>query len=181
MLDTLRPNTLAWPVRANTVVPGQINHPAPTGKQVSNQQIDFGASPAFLEIEVREAVQMKNRVINLFGKAALPTLLAGAVLTLASPVAALAQGRGGHAGGFSGGGHAYSGGRSFGGGHAIVGGNTYRGGGYFRGEGYYRGGGLYLGFGSPYGYGPASPCGFYDRAGFWHPTPAACYSGVAVY
>jgi hypothetical protein len=110
---------------------------------------------------------MKNRLFRLFGKSALPTLLAGALLAFSSPVAALAQGRGGgggHSGGrsvsgsargFSGGGHAYAGGRGYGGG--------------------YYGGGVYLGL----GYGPAypyapGPCGFYDQAGYWH-AGAGCY------
>ncbi len=77
---------------------------------------------------------MKNKLFRLFGKSALPTLLAGALLAFSSPVAALAQGHGGggHSGGrsfssgssrgFSGGGRAYTGGRSYGGGY-------YRGGG----------------------------------------------------
>jgi hypothetical protein len=108
---------------------------------------------------------MKNKLFRLFGKSALPTLLAGAFLAFSSPVAALAQNRGGgHTGGrsfsgsargFSGGGRAYSGGTGYGRGY---------GGGYYRG-----GGGLYLGL----GYAPVpAPCGFYDRAGYWHP---GCY------
>ncbi len=132
---------------------------------------------------------MKNKVFRIFGKSALPTLLAGVLLAFSSPVAALAQSRGGggHSGGrsfsagssrgFSGGGRAYAGG-----------GRDYRGGyggGYYRGGGGYYGGGLYLGLGAPYAYGPAygyapapAPCGFYDRAGYWH---AGCYGGPAGY
>jgi hypothetical protein len=127
---------------------------------------------------------MKNKLVRLFGKSALPTLLAGTLLAFSSPVAALAQSRGGggHSGGrsfssgssrgFSGGGRAYTGGRSYGGG-------------YYRG-GYGYGGGLYLGLGAPYAYGPAygyapapAPCGFYDQAGYWHAGP--CYAGPAGY
>jgi hypothetical protein len=126
---------------------------------------------------------MKNRLFRLFGKSALPTLLAGALLAFSSPVAALAQGHGGghsagrsfsgSARGFSGGGRAYAGGRGYGGG-------------YYRGGGGYYGGGLYLGLGVPYAYGPAygyapapAPCGFYDQAGYWHAGP--CYGGPAGY
>ncbi len=104
---------------------------------------------------------MKNKLFRLFGKSALPTLLAGALLAFSSPVAALAQSRGG------GGGH--SAGRSFSGGSArgfsggggraySTGGRDYDrgyGGGYYRGGGGYYGGGLYLGLGAPYAYGPA--------------------------
>jgi hypothetical protein len=128
---------------------------------------------------------MKNKLFRLFGKSALPTLLAGTLLAFSSPVAALAQGHGG-------GGH--SGGRSFssgssrgfsGGGRAYTGGRGY-GGGYYRGGGGYYGGGLYLGLGGPYAYGPSygyapapAPCGFYDQAGYWHAGP--CYGGPAGY
>jgi hypothetical protein len=109
---------------------------------------------------------MKNRLFRLFGKSALPTLLAGVLLAFSSPVAALAQGHGG-------GGH--SGGRSFSGsaGGFSGGGRAYVASGRGYGGGYYRGGGLYLGLGVPYAYGPA-PCGFYDRAGYWH-AGAGCY------
>jgi hypothetical protein len=126
---------------------------------------------------------MKNRLFGIFGKSALPTVLAGAVLAFGSPVAALAQGHaGGHASGrsFSGSARGFSGSGYSGGGRAVYGGRAY-GGGYYRGGGY--AGGLYLGFGSPYAYGlgygyaPApAPCGFYDQAGYWHAAPA-CYNG----
>lgn len=123
---------------------------------------------------------MKNRLFAIFGKSALPTLLAGALLAFSSPVAALAQGHGGghsagrsfsgSARGFSGGGRAYPGGRGYG--------NDGRGygGGYYRGGGFY-GGGLYLG----YGYAPVpAPCGYYDQAGYWH-AGVGCYTGPAGY
>jgi hypothetical protein len=130
---------------------------------------------------------MKNKLFRLFGKSALPTLLAGALLAFSSPVSALAQGRGGGGGhsagrsvsggsarGFSGGARAYAGGPGYSRGY---------GGGYYRGGGY--GGGLYLGLGAPYAYGPAygyapAPCGFYDQAGYWH-AGAGCYTGPAGY
>jgi hypothetical protein len=123
---------------------------------------------------------MTKRLFSVFGKSALPTLLAGALLAL-SPVAALAQSRGGHSGGrsFSGAAGGFNGG-----GRAYYGGRGYDRGGY-RG-GYYRGG-LYLGLGSPYAYGPAygyapapAPCGYYDQAGYWHAYPS-CYSGTSGY
>jgi hypothetical protein len=117
---------------------------------------------------------MKNRLFRLFGKSALPTLLAGALLAFSSPVAALAQSRGG---GHSGGGRSFSSGsaRGFsGGGRAYAGGPGYGrgyGGSYYRGGGGYYSGGLYLGL----GYAPVpAPCGFYDRAGYWH-AGAGCY------
>jgi len=138
---------------------------------------------------------MRNKLFGIFGKSALPTLLAGALLAFTSPVAALAAGHGGGGhggGGFSGGGHAVSSGaRGFsGGGRAYSGGGVYRGGyggGYYRGGGYYGGGGLYLGlgYGAPYAYGPAygyaapAPCGFYDQGGYWHAAP--CYNGTLGY
>src|SRR5580698_3244103 len=125
---------------------------------------------------------MKNKLFKLFGKVALPTLLAGTLLAF-SPVAEMAAERGGgHSAGRSFAGSA----RGFGGGRAYAGGRNYSGnyggnyegrnygGGYYRGGRYY-GGGLYLGVGG--GYAPA-PCGFYDRAGYWH---AGCYGGPAVY
>jgi hypothetical protein len=140
---------------------------------------------------------MRNRLLNIFGKTALPTLIAGLALVFANPAAALAEGHGGgHGGGGGGGSHYSGGGRSFsdhgggayrgGGGYAYRGGDqVYRGGYYRGGGGYYRGGGLYLGFGAPYAYGYApvlapAPCGFYDRNGYWHADPA-CYNGVVGY
>jgi hypothetical protein len=121
---------------------------------------------------------MKNRLFGIFGKSTLATLLAGAVLAFSSPVAALAQGRGGHVGG---GGRSFAGSaRGFsGGGRAVYGGGHYAygrgyGGGYYRGGGY--GGGVYLGFGAPYAYGygyAPAPCGFHDQAGYWHPAPCS--------
>ena len=136
---------------------------------------------------------MKNKMVGFFGKSALPTLLAGALLAFSSPVAALAQSRGG--GGHSAG-RSYSGGsaRGFsgGGGRAYAGGGRHYargyGGGNYRGGGGYSGGGLYLGLGFPYAYGPAygygyapapAPCGFYDQAGYWQATP--CYGPPAGY
>jgi hypothetical protein len=129
---------------------------------------------------------MKNRLFRLFGKSALPTLLAGVLLAFSSPVAALAQGHGGsgHSGGrsFSGSARGFSGG-----GRAYITGGRGYGGGYYRGGGGYYGGGLYLGLGVPYAYGPAydgyvpapASCGFYDQAGYWHAGP--CYGGPAGY
>jgi hypothetical protein len=132
---------------------------------------------------------MKNRLFKIFGKPALPMLLAGVLLFAGSPVAALAQGHGGH----SGGGRSFSGSsRGFerGNDRGFSGGRRYYGGSYYRGRGYY-GGGLYLGFGAPYAYGPAygygyapvpapAPCGYYDQAGYWHANPA-CYNGTLGY
>jgi hypothetical protein len=149
---------------------------------------------------------MKTQISKFFGKAALPTLLTGAVLTLMSPVGAMAArggGGGGHFGG--GGGHAVAGGGARGyaaprGGGYVGGGGAYRGGGAYYGGGYrggyyggYRGGvglGFGLGFGVPYGYGygygpgyygAAPGCGFYDAAGYWHPGPCAVPAPGAYY
>ncbi len=125
---------------------------------------------------------MKNKILAMFRKAALPAMLA---LTLSIPVGAMAArggGGGGHFGG-GGGGHAVAGARGFSGGGGYYRGGgagvVRGGGGYYRG-GYY-GGGLYLGFGAPYygygyGYGyPAAPapCGTYDQYGNWIPTACA--------
>jgi len=133
---------------------------------------------------------MKNKLFGIFGKSARPTLATmavGALLAFSSPVAALAEGHGGGRG-FSGGAHGFSGGRGFSeGGRAYYGGHDYGrgyGGGYYRGGVHY-GGGLYLGFGAPYGYGPAygyapvpAPCGYYDRAGYWHAAPGCINGGL---
>jgi hypothetical protein len=140
---------------------------------------------------------MKRQISKFFGKAALPTVLTGVVLTLMSPVGAMAArggGGGGHFGG--GGGHATAGGGARGyaaprSGGYVGGGGAYRGGGYYGGGyrggyyGGYRGGigfGFGLGLGVPYGYGygygpgyygAAPGCGFYDAAGYWRPGPCA--------
>jgi hypothetical protein len=139
---------------------------------------------------------MKQQISKFFGKAALPTLLTGAVLTLMSPVGAMAaRGGGGHFGGGGGGAH-FSGGGGGARGYAAPRGGGYAGGGAYRGGGNYGGyrGGYYggyrggiglgfgLGFGVPYGYGygygpgyygAAPGCGFYDAGGYWRPGPCA--------
>ncbi len=129
---------------------------------------------------------MKDTILRMFRKAALPAMLAAA---LAIPVGAMAAEHGGH---YSGGGHAYGGGHSggehaYGGGHFGGGpayGGSYRGdhdfdrgyrGGYYRGGGW--GGGVY--FGEPYGYGygyaAPAPCGYYDQFGNWIATACPVY------
>jgi hypothetical protein len=125
---------------------------------------------------------MRNKLSNVFGKSALPALIAGVVLAFGAPAAGLAAERGGGGGHFSGGGHGFSSG-SRGGANVYRGGGganyAYRGGGAYRG-GYYRGGtGVYLGIGGGYGYAPRA-CGFYDAYGYWHPAPG-CYNGAYGY
>jgi hypothetical protein len=130
---------------------------------------------------------MRNKLSNVFGKSALPALIAGVVLAFGAPAASLAAEHGGGGGHFRGdGGHGFSASPRGG----FNGGNVYRGGGaehyaYRGGDrdyrgGYYRGGtGVYLGLGGGYGYAPGS-CGFYDAYGYWHPAPG-CYNGVYGY
>jgi len=90
------------------------------------------------------------------------------LMILAAPIAAMAEGRGGHYGGHYGGGRVEARGYSAG--------PAYRGGGYYRGGAYFG-----YGYAAPYAYGPAysyapaAPCGYRDRWGYWHPT--ACYYG----
>ncbi len=123
---------------------------------------------------------MKNKLAGLFGKAALPALVAGAVLAI-GPVSAMAAERGGgHEGHYSGGGVS---GRSYGGEHrGFSGGREFHAGRDFDHHDYDRGyrGGAYFGFSAPYSYGYAAPnpCGYYDAYGYWHADPA-CYSGPA--
>jgi hypothetical protein len=151
------------------------------------QQKAFGVRLA-LTGSVIGGCEMKKALSKFFGQAALPTLLAGAVLMLMSPAGAMAENHGGRHGG----GHGYSGGRSYGGGGYYRGGEQ-RGGGYYRGGGgYNRGGGYYrpryrggfsFGFGlaAPYTYGyTTGACGYYDAWGYWHENPA-CYTGPGVY
>jgi hypothetical protein len=138
------------------------------------------------EVQVLEAIEMKNRLFQIFGKSALPTLIAGMILAFGSPVCAMAEGHGGgHSGGrsFSGSARGFSGG-----GRDYHGGRDYDRGRDYRGGGYYRGGGFSFGYGVPYsypyysyGYAPApAPCGYYDRLGYWHANPA-CYNGTLGY
>jgi hypothetical protein len=102
-------------------------------------------------------------------KLGLPALLVAAALTL-SPAAALARDHGeggrGYAHGQSFSGRSYSGGRDYGR-------HDY---GERRGDHdrdrYYRGGGFGFGlYSAPYAY--QRGCGYYDRWGYWHPTPCA--------
>jgi hypothetical protein len=117
-----------------------------------------------------------GKAASMLRKFGLSALLVGALLTL-SPAAAVAREHGEGGRGYSHGqsfsGRGYSGGRGYYGGRD----HDRRGWGDHDRDRYYRGGGFGFGFYSaPYSYGPRyynSGCGYYDRWGYWHPTPCA--------
>jgi hypothetical protein len=136
---------------------------------------------------------MKNEIMKLIKKLAVPVALLMA-LAVVIPTGAVAAEHGGHGfgggrGGGFGGGHSYGGGgsydgRGYYGGHGYeggrgYGGSYYGGGRYYGGRNYYApryyGGGFGLGFYAAPGYGYApqacSPSGFYDQGGYWHYYP----------
>jgi hypothetical protein len=158
---------------------------------------------------VSKETVMKNKISTIIRKSALPSLVLGVCLALASPVGAMAAQRGGgggggfHGGGGSSGGRAFAGGgaRGFSGGAAprgFVGGGGERGfvggGGVARGyvgrPGFYGrpygwgGGGVYLGFGAPYyGYGYGPGYAYAPGCGYYDAygnwIPTACYAPPA--
>src|ERR1700722_17372178 len=115
-----------WLSPTRVVVPRWIKVAELISQHACNQWNSFGGPGAFTDSEVREAIQMTSKLFGIFGKSALPALVAGAILAFGSPAAALAAG---HGGGRSGGGFA-AGGRGF---SAGAGARGFNGAGRFRG------------------------------------------------